>query len=177
MRGGGGAHRRSVRSARNAGRLRRHQLSSDFPARLSRTSTPHTARLEGIHQHTNTHTHTHSDIHRTGSPPLPLLAFPSSPAMSSAVTETEESARSSPLTPLKLVGLVCVFLALCLDVGAVMSPAWVTADDQYYLSLWESCWKPASTENWQCSSTLGSGKTRGEGGGGGGGRETPCMDS
>lgn len=79
------------------------------------------------------------------------------PAMSSAVTETEESARSSPLTPLKLVGLVCVFLALCLDVGAVMSPAWVTADDQYYLSLWESCWKPASTESWQCSSTLGSG--------------------
>lgn len=77
--------------------------------------------------------------------------------MSSAVTETEESARSSPLTPLKLVGLVCVFLALCLDVGAVMSPAWVTADDQYYLSLWESCWKPVS-ENWKCSSTLGSGK-------------------
>lgn len=77
--------------------------------------------------------------------------------MMSAVTETEESARSSPLTPLKLVGLVCVFLALCLDVGAVMSPAWVTADDQYYLSLWESCWKPASTESWQCSSTLGSG--------------------
>uniref|UniRef100_A0A3Q3LSW8 Transmembrane protein 47 n=1 Tax=Labrus bergylta TaxID=56723 RepID=A0A3Q3LSW8_9LABR len=65
--------------------------------------------------------------------------------MSSAVTETEESARSSPLTPLKLVGLVCVFLALCLDVGAVMSPAWVTADDQYYLS----CGSP-------CSSTLGS---------------------
>ncbi|CAG04994.1 unnamed protein product, partial [Tetraodon nigroviridis] len=78
--------------------------------------------------------------------------------MMSAVTETEESARSSPLTPLKLVGLVCVFLALCLDVGAVMSPAWVTADDQYYLSLWESCWKPASTESWQCSSTLGSGR-------------------
>lgn len=77
--------------------------------------------------------------------------------MMSAVTETEESARSSPLTPLKLVGLVCVFLALCLDVGAVMSPAWVTADDQYFLSLWESCWKPASTESWQCSSTLGSG--------------------
>ncbi|XP_058479350.1 transmembrane protein 47-like [Solea solea] len=76
--------------------------------------------------------------------------------MSSAVTETEESAHSSQLTPLKLVGLVCVFLALCLDVGAVMSPAWVTADDQYYLSLWESCWKPTSTEKWQCSSTLGS---------------------
>lgn len=91
-----------------------------------------------------------------------LICFPhfvlfSIPAMMSAVTETEESARSSTLTPLKLVGLVCVFLALCLDVGAVMSPAWVTADDQYYLSLWESCWKPASTESWQCSSTLGSG--------------------
>lgn len=91
-----------------------------------------------------------------------LICFPhfllfSVHAMMSAVTETEESARSSPLTPLKLVGLVCVFLALCLDVGAVMSPAWVTADDQYYLSLWESCWKPASTESWQCSSTLGSG--------------------
>uniref|UniRef100_A0AAQ4Q5K1 Transmembrane protein 47 n=1 Tax=Gasterosteus aculeatus aculeatus TaxID=481459 RepID=A0AAQ4Q5K1_GASAC len=76
--------------------------------------------------------------------------------MSTAVPETDESVRGSPLTPLKLVGLVCVFLALCLDVGAVMSPAWVTADDQYYLSLWESCWKPASTDNWQCSSTLGS---------------------
>uniref|UniRef100_A0A3B5MZB2 Transmembrane protein 47 n=1 Tax=Xiphophorus couchianus TaxID=32473 RepID=A0A3B5MZB2_9TELE len=74
--------------------------------------------------------------------------------MSSAVTETEESAHSSPLTPLKLVGLVCVFLALCLDVGAVMSPAWVTADDQYYLSLWESCWKPGSFEKWECNSTL-----------------------
>lgn len=85
---------------------------------------------------------------------------PLQPTMSSAVTETEESARSSPLTPLKLVGLVCVFLALCLDVGAVMSPAWVTADDQYYLSLWESCWKPASTENWQCNSTLGSGNEK-----------------
>ncbi|XP_007565428.2 transmembrane protein 47-like [Poecilia formosa] len=78
----------------------------------------------------------------------------SDPAMSSAVTETEESAHSSPLTPLKLVGLVCVFLALCLDVGAVMSPAWVTADDQYYLSLWESCWKPGSFEKWECNSTL-----------------------
>lgn len=115
------------------------------------------------------YTHTHTRIHSaTSTGPVPLLShsspFPSSPAMSSAVTETEESARSSPLTPLKLVGLVCVFLALCLDVGAVMSPAWVTADDQYYLSLWESCWKPASTENWQCSSTLGSGKTRVGGG-------------
>lgn len=80
--------------------------------------------------------------------------------MSSAITETEESARSSPLTPLKLVGLVCVFLALCLDVGAVMSPAWVTADDQYYLSLWESCWKPTSIDKWQCNTTLSSGERR-----------------
>ncbi|XP_057713630.1 transmembrane protein 47-like [Corythoichthys intestinalis] len=76
--------------------------------------------------------------------------------MSSAVSETDDSAGISPLTPLKLVGLLCVFLALCLDVGAVMSPAWVTADDQYYLSLWESCWKPTSTDKWQCNTTLSS---------------------
>lgn len=75
--------------------------------------------------------------------------------MSSSVTETEE-ARASQLTPLKLVGLVCVFLALCLDVGAVLSPAWVTADDQYYLSLWEACWKPAASYRWECTTTLGS---------------------
>jgi hypothetical protein len=80
--------------------------------------------------------------------------------MSSAASETEEASRGSPLTPLKLVGLVCVFLALCLDVGAVMSPAWVTADDQYYLSLWEACWKPASNDNWQCTSTLDSGRRK-----------------
>ncbi|KAK0148391.1 Transmembrane protein 47 [Merluccius polli] len=76
--------------------------------------------------------------------------------MSSAVTATEEAARGSPLTPLKLVGLACVFLALVLDAGAVMSPAWVTADDQYQLSLWEACWKPASNDQWQCTSTLDS---------------------
>ncbi|XP_061539085.1 transmembrane protein 47-like [Phycodurus eques] len=76
--------------------------------------------------------------------------------MSSAVTEAEESASSSSLTPLKMVGLLCVFLALCLDVGAVMSPAWVTADDHYYLSLWESCWKPTSSDKWQCHTTLSS---------------------
>ncbi|CAL8389889.1 unnamed protein product [Boreogadus saida] len=76
-------------------------------------------------------------------------------------SETEEASRGSPLTPLKLVGLVCVFLALCLDVGAVMSPAWVTAADEYYLSLWEACWKPASNDNWQCTSTLDSGRRKG----------------
>lgn len=39
-----------------------------------------------------------------------------------------EEVRVSVLTPLKLVGLVCFFLTLCLDLGAVLSPAWVTAD-------------------------------------------------
>ncbi|KAK6485456.1 transmembrane protein 47 [Huso huso] len=67
-----------------------------------------------------------------------------------------EEARVSVLTPLKLVGLVCIFLALCLDIGAVLSPAWVTADNHYYLSLWESCWKHANTDDsWHCNSTLG----------------------
>lgn len=65
----------------------------------------------------------------------------------------------SALTPLKLVGLVCVFLALCLDVGAVLSPAWVTADDQYFLSMWVSCWKPVSSMEWSCNSTLTTGET------------------
>ncbi|KAL7397131.1 hypothetical protein ABVT39_017395 [Epinephelus coioides] len=73
--------------------------------------------------------------------------------MASSVSGTEE-VRVSALTPLKLVGLVCVFLALCLDVGAVLSPAWVTADDQYYLSMWVSCWKPVSSAEWSCNSTL-----------------------
>ncbi|MGH0139506.1 UNVERIFIED_CONTAM: hypothetical protein FKN15_049172 [Acipenser sinensis] len=67
-----------------------------------------------------------------------------------------EEARVSVLTPLKLVGLVCIFLALCLDIGAVLSPAWVTADNHYYLSLWESCWKHVNTDDsWHCNSTLG----------------------
>ncbi|XP_026536205.1 transmembrane protein 47 isoform X2 [Pseudonaja textilis] len=58
--------------------------------------------------------------------------------MASTASGVEE-VRVSVLTPLKLVGLVCIFLALCLDLGAVLSPAWVTADHQSYLSLWESC--------------------------------------
>lgn len=78
--------------------------------------------------------------------------------MASSVSGTEE-VRVSALTPLKLVGLVCVFLALCLDVGAVLSPAWVTADDQYYLSMWVSCWKPVSSSDWSCNSTLATGET------------------
>lgn len=69
-----------------------------------------------------------------------------------------EEVRVSVLTPLKLVGLVCIFLALCLDLGAVLSPAWVTADHQYYLSLWESCRKPGNLESWLCESTLHSGE-------------------
>ncbi|KAF3812703.1 unnamed protein product [Gulo gulo] len=75
--------------------------------------------------------------------------------MASAGSGMEE-VRVSVLTPLKLVGLVCIFLALCLDLGAVLSPAWVTADHQYYLSLWESCRKPASLDSWHCDSTLSS---------------------
>ncbi|KPP68714.1 hypothetical protein Z043_112585, partial [Scleropages formosus] len=73
--------------------------------------------------------------------------------MASSANGAEE-VRGSVLTPLKLVGLVCIFLALCLVVGAVLSPAWVTADNQYYLSLWESCWKAAASDGWQCGSTL-----------------------
>lgn len=75
---------------------------------------------------------------------------------SSDASGTEEVARVSALTPLKLVGTMCVFLALCLDVGAVLSPAWVTADDQYYQSLWQSCWKPVSSVEWSCKSPLAS---------------------
>ena len=77
--------------------------------------------------------------------------------MASSVSGTEE-VRVTALTPLKLVGLVCVFLALCLDVGAMLSPAWVTADDQYYLSLWVSCSKSVSSDGWFCSSTLTTGE-------------------
>ncbi|KAG2456404.1 TMM47 protein, partial [Polypterus senegalus] len=79
--------------------------------------------------------------------------------MASAGSGVEE-VRVSVLTPLKLVGLVCIFLALCLDIGAVLSPAWVTADNNYYLSLWESCTKSTNSEIWQCNSTLGNGERR-----------------
>lgn len=66
--------------------------------------------------------------------------------------------------PFKLIALLCVFLALCLDVVALLSPAWVTAD-HFSLSLWESCSQsearhPAEEEAapWSCFSTLTSGK-------------------
>ncbi|XP_036435484.1 transmembrane protein 47 [Colossoma macropomum] len=74
--------------------------------------------------------------------------------MASSSASGAEEVRAPALTPLKLVGLACAFLALCLDVGAVLSPAWVTADGQYALSLWMSCWRPNENSNWQCSSTL-----------------------
>lgn len=78
--------------------------------------------------------------------------------MASSVSGTEE-VRVSALTPLKLIGLVCVFLAFCLDVGAILSPAWVTADDQYYLSMWVSCRKQVSSLEWFCKRTLKTGET------------------
>ncbi|KAM6911075.1 transmembrane protein 47-like [Lycodopsis pacificus] len=56
--------------------------------------------------------------------------------------------------PFKLIALLCVFLALCLDVVALLSPAWVTAD-HFSLSLWESCAQSAAEEaQWSCFSTL-----------------------
>ncbi|GAA6071932.1 transmembrane protein 47-like [Tachysurus ichikawai] len=53
--------------------------------------------------------------------------------------------------PFKLIALLCVFLALCLDVATLVSPAWVTAE-KYALSLWESC--TDNTAVWTCVSIL-----------------------
>uniref|UniRef100_A0A3B5LMZ4 Uncharacterized protein n=1 Tax=Xiphophorus couchianus TaxID=32473 RepID=A0A3B5LMZ4_9TELE len=60
--------------------------------------------------------------------------------------------------PFKLIALLCVFLALCLDVVALLSPAWVTAE-HFSLSLWESCSQSearqaAEEAAWSCFSTL-----------------------
>ncbi|XP_061596812.1 transmembrane protein 47-like [Cololabis saira] len=59
--------------------------------------------------------------------------------------------------PFKLIALLCVFLALCLDVAALLSPAWVTAD-HFSLSLWESCSQSSQSSqsggSWSCFSTL-----------------------
>ncbi|XP_061754335.1 transmembrane protein 47-like [Nerophis ophidion] len=62
------------------------------------------------------------------------------------------------LRPFKLIALLCVFLALCLDLVALLSPAWVTAD-HFSLSLWESCSQsearqPDEDSSWSCFSTL-----------------------
>ncbi|MEQ2196781.1 hypothetical protein XENOCAPTIV_012463, partial [Xenoophorus captivus] len=66
--------------------------------------------------------------------------------------------------PFKLIALLCVFLALCLDVVALLSPAWVTAE-HFSLSLWASCSQsearqPAEDAAWSCFSTLTSGRRR-----------------
>ncbi|KAG9270132.1 transmembrane protein 47 [Astyanax mexicanus] len=74
--------------------------------------------------------------------------------MASSSASGAEEARAPALTPLKLVGLACAFLALCLDAGALLSPAWVTAEGQYALSLWESCLRASGHADWHCSSTL-----------------------
>ncbi|XP_066517433.1 transmembrane protein 47 [Hoplias malabaricus] len=53
--------------------------------------------------------------------------------------------------PLQLTALLCVLLALALDVAALASPAWVTAEG-YALSLWEAC--GLRGDEWSCVSTL-----------------------
>ncbi|XP_020321709.2 transmembrane protein 47 [Oncorhynchus kisutch] len=53
--------------------------------------------------------------------------------------------------PFKLIALLCIFLALCLDIVALLSPAWVTAE-RFSLSLWESCTETEA--GWRCLSTL-----------------------
>ncbi|KAL4622937.1 transmembrane protein 47-like [Arapaima gigas] len=58
---------------------------------------------------------------------------------------------SYALRPFKLIAVLCAFLALGLDVVALLSPAWVTAE-RFSLSLWKSCRKVSSA--WQCASTL-----------------------
>ncbi|KAM9440351.1 transmembrane protein 47-like [Clarias gariepinus] len=63
-----------------------------------------------------------------------------------SVTEMYAFAR-----PLKLLALVCVLLALCLDVAALVSPAWVTAEG-HALSLWVSCTDTGAA--WTCASSL-----------------------
>ncbi|XP_020660371.1 transmembrane protein 47 [Pogona vitticeps] len=53
--------------------------------------------------------------------------------------------------PFKLIALLCAFLALALDVAALLSPAWVTSE-RYSLSLWEACRQVP--DGWRCLSTL-----------------------
>uniref|UniRef100_A0A8C5D8C8 Transmembrane protein 47-like n=1 Tax=Gouania willdenowi TaxID=441366 RepID=A0A8C5D8C8_GOUWI len=59
--------------------------------------------------------------------------------------------------PFKLVALLCVFLALVLDLVALLSPSWVTAD-HFSLSLWESCSQSEARTSeegeWSCYPTL-----------------------
>lgn len=82
-----------------------------------------------------------------------------------SITVTEEMSVDEVYVfrPFKLIALFCVFLALCLDVVALLSPAWVTAE-HFSLSLWESCSQsglrqPAEeAAAWNCFSTLTSGR-------------------
>ncbi|XP_005994804.1 transmembrane protein 47 [Latimeria chalumnae] len=53
--------------------------------------------------------------------------------------------------PFKLIALFCVLLAVCLDLVALLSPAWITSE-RYSLSLWEAC--KQVTDMWHCFSTL-----------------------
>ncbi|XP_054852678.1 transmembrane protein 47-like [Eublepharis macularius] len=53
--------------------------------------------------------------------------------------------------PFKLVALLCAFIALALDVAALLSPAWVTSERDS-LSLWKACRQPP--EDWLCMSAL-----------------------
>nr|XP_033801343.1 transmembrane protein 47-like [Geotrypetes seraphini] len=57
----------------------------------------------------------------------------------------------SVFRPFKLIALFCVFIAVALDVVAVLSPAWVTSN-LYSLSLWETCMQDQDV--WHCFSTL-----------------------
>ncbi|XP_069746210.1 transmembrane protein 47 isoform X2 [Narcine bancroftii] len=71
---------------------------------------------------------------------------------------TTEESRVNAVTPLKLTGLVCVVISLCLDVVALLSPAWVTADNHFSLSLWQRCFRAASLPHgeWDCKWALNS---------------------
>lgn len=100
-------------------------------------------------------------------PPLLFILF-----LASKEKEEEEEEKMSVnevyvFRPFKLIALLCVFLALCLDVVALLSPAWVTAD-HFSLSLWESCSQSEARRSgleqeqeeapWSCFSTLTSGR-------------------
>ncbi|XP_024055032.1 transmembrane protein 47-like [Terrapene carolina triunguis] len=55
------------------------------------------------------------------------------------------------LRPFKLIALVCLLVALALDVVALLSPAWVTSE-RGSLSLWEACKR--APDVWHCLITL-----------------------
>lgn len=59
------------------------------------------------------------------------------------------------LRPFKLIALLCLLVALALDVVALLSPAWVTSE-RGSLSLWEACKR--APDVWHCLSTLRTGR-------------------